>query len=94
MKEKSLRQLARDIGVSASYLSQVKNGKKKPSQKVLTKMLTSVNHNEVDVRAYFGYNQSYTGESSSGRTADSESVNEGSNPSSPAIVDKHIHPMV
>ena len=47
-------------------------------------MLTSVNHNEVDVRVYFGYNPSCTGESSSGRTADSGSVNEGSNPSSPA----------
>ena len=84
MKEKSLRQLARELGVSASYLSQVKNGKKKPSAKVLTKMLTSVNHNEVDVRAYFGYNSGVTGESSSGRTADSGSVSEGSNPSSPA----------
>jgi DNA-binding transcriptional regulator YdaS (Cro superfamily) len=34
MKEKSLRQLARELGVSASYLSQVKNGKRPPSQKV------------------------------------------------------------
>ncbi len=84
MKEKSLRQLARELGVSASYLSQVKNGKKKPSGRVLTKLLTSVNHNEVDVRTYFGYNSACVGESSSGRTADSESVSEGSNPSSPA----------
>ena len=63
MKEKSLRQLARELGVSASYLSQVKNGKKKASSKVLTKMLTSVNHNEVDVRAYFRYNLDVLGNS-------------------------------
>ncbi|MFC1954863.1 helix-turn-helix domain-containing protein, partial [Chloroflexota bacterium] len=37
-KTKSLRQLARELGVSPSYLSQVKNGKKKPSSKVLTRM--------------------------------------------------------
>ena len=50
MKEKSLRQLARELGVSASYLAQVKNGKKKPSKsllsnldiKVLTKTLTLI----------------------------------------------------
>ena len=71
VKGKSLRQLAKELGVSPAYLSQVKNGKKKPSPRVLTKLLTSVNHNEVDVRAYFGYNQSCAGESSSGRTADS-----------------------
>ena len=36
MKQKSLRQLAKEIGVSASYLSQVKNGKRPASQKVLS----------------------------------------------------------
>ena len=36
MKQKSLRQLARELGVSASYLSQVKNGKHPASQKVLS----------------------------------------------------------
>ena len=40
MKQKSLRQLARELGVSASYLSQVKHGKRPASQKVLSKMLT------------------------------------------------------
>ena len=38
MKQKSLRQLARELGVSASYLSQVKNGKRPPSEKVLSKI--------------------------------------------------------
>ncbi len=35
MKQKSLRQLARELGVSASYLSQVKNGKRPASKKVI-----------------------------------------------------------
>ncbi len=34
MKEKSLRQLARDLGVSHSYLSQVINGKRPASKKI------------------------------------------------------------
>ena len=88
MKSKSLRAIAKELGVSPAYLSQVKNGKKKPSVKVLTKMLTSVNQNEFDVGANFSYNLYVTGESSSGRTADSGSVSEGSNPSSPAIVNE------
>ena len=36
MKQKSLRQLAKELGVSVSYLSQVKNGKRPPSAKVLS----------------------------------------------------------
>ncbi len=36
MKQKSLRQLARELGVSASYLSQVNHGKRPPSEKVLS----------------------------------------------------------
>ncbi len=38
---KSLRQLAKELGVSHSYLSQVINGKRPPSEKVLTTLLTS-----------------------------------------------------
>ncbi|MCJ7576257.1 MAG: helix-turn-helix transcriptional regulator [Dehalococcoidia bacterium] len=34
MKDKSLRQLARQLGVSHSYLSQVLNGKRPASEKV------------------------------------------------------------
>jgi transcriptional regulator with XRE-family HTH domain len=34
MKKKSLRQLAREIGVSHSYLSQVLNGKRPASEKI------------------------------------------------------------
>ena len=36
MKQKSLRQLAKELGVSASYLSQVKTGKRPASDKVLS----------------------------------------------------------
>jgi len=48
-KQKSLRQLAGELGVSASYLSQVRHGKRPASQKVLssldTRMLSSVKQN-------------------------------------------------
>ena len=63
MQQKSLRQLARELGVSASYLSQVKNGKKRPSKDLLTKLdievLTkSVNQNShVDFGASTYYNE-------------------------------------
>ena len=36
MKQKSLRQLAKELGVSASYLSQVKNGKRHASDRLLS----------------------------------------------------------
>lgn len=81
---KSLENWHLESRIRASCLNQVRNGNKKPSARVLTTILTSVNHDEVDVRAYFGYNSIVVGESSSGRTADSGSVSEGSNPSSPA----------
>ncbi len=63
MKEKSLRQLARELGVSASYLSQVKNGKKKLNKDLATKLdnkvLTNlVNTHNVDFRASTVYNYS------------------------------------
>ncbi len=35
-----MRQLAKELGVSACHLSQVKNGKRPASQKVLSKLLT------------------------------------------------------
>jgi len=44
MKQKSLRQLAKEAGVSASYLSQVMHGKKKPSNRVM-ELLTKINEN-------------------------------------------------
>ena len=45
MKQKSLRQLAKELGVSVSYLSQVKNGKRPPSKKVLSIFGQSVKQN-------------------------------------------------
>ena len=41
MKHKPLRQLASELSVSHSYLSQVINGKRPASEKVLTTLLTS-----------------------------------------------------
>ncbi len=43
-KQISLRALARELGVSASYLSQVKNGKRPPSAKVAKVLSKSVKH--------------------------------------------------
>ena len=42
MKRKSLRQRAKELGVSASYLSQVKHGKRPASHKVLSFFTKSV----------------------------------------------------
>ena len=41
MESKSLRAIAKELGVSHSYLSQVINGKRPASEKVLTTLLTS-----------------------------------------------------
>ena len=41
MKNKSLRAIAKELGVSHSYLSQVINRKRPASEKVLTTLLTS-----------------------------------------------------
>ena len=60
MKQKSLRQLARELGVSASYLSQVKHGKRPASQKVLSKVLSNVKQN-VDARTTTRYNNAKAG---------------------------------
>ena len=42
VKHKSLRQLAKEMGVSHSYLSQVRHGKRPPSEKVVSKMVSSM----------------------------------------------------
>ena len=90
MKQKSLRQLARELGVSHSYLSQVKHGKRPASQKVVSKMVSNGNESAFDTSPLNSYNLLSAGESSSGRTADSGSVREGSNPSSPAKLMRRI----
>ncbi len=45
MKQKSMRQLAKEMGVSPSYLSQVRHGSRPASQKVLSKVLSKGNQN-------------------------------------------------
>ena len=42
MKQKSLRQIAKELGVSASYLSQVRHGKRPLSHKVLSSLNSRV----------------------------------------------------
>ncbi len=42
MKQKSLRQSAREMGVSASYLSQVTNGKRPASERVSKALCTQM----------------------------------------------------
>ena len=51
-----MRQLAKESGVSPSYLSQVKNGKRPASQKVLSKVIVNVKQKEFDASAANSYN--------------------------------------
>jgi transcriptional regulator with XRE-family HTH domain len=62
MKDKSLRQLARELGVSASYLSQVKNGKRPASQKVLSKVLSIDQQDNVAFAVRKRYNSTRSAE--------------------------------
>ena len=59
-RTKSLRQLAKEMGVSTSYLSQVKHGKRPASQKVLSsssfKKLSNVKQKEIDRNYDCSYN--------------------------------------
>jgi transcriptional regulator with XRE-family HTH domain len=41
IKQKSLRQFAEELGVSAAYLSQVRNGRVKPSARLLNMLSES-----------------------------------------------------
>jgi transcriptional regulator with XRE-family HTH domain len=64
MKSKSLRQLARELGVSASYLSQVKNGKRPPSEKVLSNpefKVLSIVKQQIDAHNPKRYNNERAG---------------------------------
>ena len=56
MKQKSLRQLAKELGVSHSYLSQVSNGKRPASHKVVSKVVSSGKQGFIDTKAYSSYN--------------------------------------
>ena len=56
MKQKSLRQLARELGVSHSYLSQVQHGKRPASAKVVSKMVSNVKKSTFDTFHASSYN--------------------------------------
>ena len=83
----SLRQLAKQLGVSASYISQVKNGKRPPSQKLLSnaairRMLTvkqNVKH-EVDDHKCKSYNMTTRQRSSGVEQRTHKPLVGGSNP--------------
>ena len=76
MKHKSLRQLARELGVSHSYLSQIKHGKRPTSAKVVSKMLSSGKQNTrllLDVNLPNSYNSTYAGVAEQADAADLKS---------------------
>ena len=58
MKNKSLRQLAKELGVSHAYLSQIRHGKRPASDKVVSKMVSSGKQTVVDTHTYSRYNNS------------------------------------
>ncbi len=61
-QKKSLRQLARELEVSLSYLSQVLNGKRPASDKLLSNVKQNVKH-EVDAETLTRYNFAVLGNS-------------------------------
>ena len=93
---KSLRQLAKELGVSHSYLSQVKNGKRPVSSKIahfvpdlLTtshKMVSNNSKGTSQDSEILCYNKSVSAELCSGSTGDFGSSSPGSNPGSAATV--------
>ena len=57
-KVKSLRQLARELGVSHSYLSQIIHGKRSASKKMVSKMVSNGKQLDFDTIPDFSYNKS------------------------------------
>jgi transcriptional regulator with XRE-family HTH domain len=64
MKQKPLRQVAKELGVSASYLSQIRHGKRPASENLLNSLLSkdvqavqdSVKHDKVAKECYNAIN--------------------------------------
>ena len=77
MEGKSLRALAKELGVSHSYLSQVINGKRPASEKVLTTLLTS----GLIKSDFLGYNEATWQRSSVAEQGTHKPLVVGSNPS-------------
>ena len=94
-RKKSLRQLARELGVSASYLSQIRHGKRPASAKLLSNQdimkLLNVKQN-VDAKATTSYNKHVDNDAElcSGSTEDFGSSSPGSNPGSAALPDSSM----
>ena len=79
MEKQSLRAIAKELGVSHSYLSQVIHGKRPASEKVLTTSLI-----KSDFSQFKCYNPNVIAELCSGSTGDFGSSSPGSNPGSAA----------
>ena len=61
MKQKSLRQLAKELGVSHSYLSQIRHGKRPASAKVVSKMVSNSVPIAFDTAPLSSYNFRHAG---------------------------------
>jgi hypothetical protein len=90
----SLRELAEQLGVSTSYLSQVRNGKRPPSQKLLSnadiRCMLTVKQNaehEIDVKTSKSYNMTAWQRSSGVEQRTHKPLVAGSNPA--AATNKH-----
>ena len=85
MKQKSLPQLAKESGVSHSYLSQIRHGKRPPGDKVVSKMVSNSSEGDFATSIAECYNfSSIDAELCSGSTKDFGSLSPGSNPGSAA----------
>ena len=73
VKQKSMRQLAREVGVSDSYLSQVKSGKRPTSQKVSTNVKQN-GAGLVDLNMLTSYNPTNAGMAELADAADLKSA--------------------
>ena len=82
MKQQSMRQLTRELGVLHSDLSQARNGKRPVSVKVVSKMVSNGKY-IIDDNDYGEYNFSYAGVAELADATDLKSVGEilvGSSP--------------
>ena len=77
MKRKSLRQLAKELGVSASYLSQVRHGKRPASDKLINVFRNLSVKRKFDVGTTINYNSAQAGVAELADAADLKSAGLG-----------------
>ena len=86
MKQKSLRQLATELGVSHSYLSQIQHGKRPASQKVVSKLVSNGKHYFLDTDTQNSYNNHSWQRSSVVEQRTHKPLVVGSNPSAASFL--------